>query len=148
VKPEQQRVVLRPWLSVFVAATSSAFAFFFLACIALIPLGINRNAYAWSVVGAVTALILVVSVVRVRCVVTSEGIEVVNLWRSYWVPWKAVLRIESAEGWIGAAFFLSVCSPLRIITSDGRKITVQASLVNADHVARVIERGTGKQNLA
>lgn len=143
MKQQPHSVVLRPWLSLLVVATSSAAAFVLTAGFALIPLGLNQNADAWAALGALTALVFLVAIVRVRCVLTSEALEVVNLWRTYSIPWGAVLRTESADAWVGAAFFLSIFSPLRIRTTDGRKIIVQASLFDDKGlIARSIESGT------
>jgi hypothetical protein len=139
VKYKAERFVLRPWPALFVAAVSSAVAILLPTSILLALVGLNRNPFAWSALGALTFLVFVVSVVRVRCVISSEGVQVVNLWRTHDVPWTTFRRTELAEGWLGAAFFLSLFSPIRIRTTDGRKVIVQASLADDGQVATAIE---------
>jgi len=123
-------------------ATSSAAAFFIPAAFALVPIGLSQNAYAIGLVAVMACVVFVAALLRVRCVIASEGIEVVNLWRTYFVPWRAILRTEEAQGWLGGAFFLSSFEPLRIRTVDGRKVIVQASMLDDKRlIASAIEAG-------
>lgn len=140
-RPNIQRVVIRPTASIIVAALSSSVAFFLTAAIGMGLLGLNTNAVAWSLLGLGTFAIFAVSLARIRCVISNEGVEIGNLWRTHVVPWRMFDRIEVAEAWLGGAFFLSLFSPIRVVATDGRRIIVQASLVNADEVSQAIRRG-------
>jgi Bacterial PH domain len=134
-----ERVVLRPVASVLAAAIASTSTFALPAMFAIPLLGQRQNDLAWVILGVACAGVFATTTVRVRCVVSAAGIEVVNLWRTRFVPWASVDRVELAQGWLGGAFFLSSFCPLRIRTIGGDKVIVQASLAEPDKVTEAIE---------
>jgi hypothetical protein len=124
------------------AATASTSAFCLPAMVAMAAVGLNQNLTAWLIGGVITALVFLASVLRIRLEVSEAGLRVVNLWKSYAVPWGDVSHVDSAWAWLGGAFILSPFNALRIRTKDGRKIVVQASLGNPGKVAELVLANT------
>jgi hypothetical protein len=122
--------VVKPFLSRLVAATSSTCVLFFPGGFALLLLGVNRSAYAWAILVSLCLVVFGFALVRIHCVVSDEGLRVVNFWRTYDIAWRDFSRVELAYFWLGPGILASSFAPLRIRARDGLTIIVQASLAD------------------
>lgn len=134
-QPEPLNV--RPFNAVLITAGTWAVAVAVIPAAFLLLHGIGRDPPVfWGAVGLVAILTFAWSVLRVRLEVDQDGIRIVNVRRSYRVPWSSAARIDVVTWWLSPGVIVVGNAAVRVTTYSGRRVVIDAS---ASEVPRVLE---------
>jgi len=131
-----ESVSLRPFSAVFTTAGAWAACLGILASGVLFVLGAtSRPEIYWSIVGATAATAFAWAAYRVKIEIDTNEIHVVNVRRTYRIPWASVSRIDVVAWWLSPNVIIVGNAAVRVSTQSGERVVIDAS---ASAVARVL----------